>query len=47
MILGVRNAKRQWSPEHDKQLREMGEAGKSVTTIALSSNEEFSPFARD
>jgi hypothetical protein len=23
------------SPEHNKQLREMGEAGKSVTTIAL------------
>jgi hypothetical protein len=35
MILGARNAKRPWSPEHDKQLREMVEAGKSVTTIAL------------
>jgi predicted HAD superfamily phosphohydrolase YqeG len=35
MILGARNAKRPWSPEHDKQLREMVEAGKSVTTITL------------
>jgi hypothetical protein len=35
MILGAQNAKRIWEPEHDKQLREMAQAGKSVTMMAL------------
>jgi hypothetical protein len=35
MILGAQNAKRIWEPEQDKQLREMAEAGKSVTMMAL------------
>ena len=35
MILGAQNAKRIWEPEQDKQLREMAEAGKSVTIMAL------------
>jgi hypothetical protein len=33
MILGAQNAKRIWEPEHDK--REMAQAGKSVTMMAL------------
>jgi hypothetical protein len=35
MIFGAQNAKRIWEPQHDKQLREMAEAGKSVTMMAL------------
>jgi hypothetical protein len=35
MIKGARNARRPWEPEEDKQLREMVEAGKSVTLMAL------------
>lgn len=35
MILGAQNAQRIWEPEQDKQLREMAEAGKSVTMMAL------------
>ena len=35
MILGAKNARRPWEPEEDKQLRDMVEAGKSVTIIAL------------
>jgi hypothetical protein len=35
MIKGARKAGRSWEPEEDKQLREMVEAGKSVTLMAL------------
>ena len=35
MIVGAKNARRPWEPEEDKQLRDMVEAGKSVTIIAL------------
>jgi hypothetical protein len=35
MILRRKNARRVWEPEEDKQLREMVEAGKSPTMIAL------------
>jgi hypothetical protein len=35
MILGAKRANRSWAPEEDKQLREMLEAGKSVTIVAL------------
>jgi hypothetical protein len=36
MILsGRKNANRPWSSEDDKQLREMAEAGSSVTRMAL------------
>ena len=35
MKLGAKNAKRRWSAEEDKQLKEMVEAGKSVTLMAL------------
>jgi hypothetical protein len=35
MILSKKNARRIWEPEEDKQLREMVEAGKSPTMIAL------------
>jgi hypothetical protein len=35
MILGAQNAQRIWEPEQDRQLREMAEAGKSVTMMAL------------
>jgi hypothetical protein len=35
MIKGTRKAKRPWGPEEDKLLREMVEAGKSVTLMAL------------
>ena len=35
MILGAQNAQRTWEPEQDKQLREMAEAGKRVTMMAL------------
>ena len=35
MILSAQNARRIWEPEEDKQLREMAEAGKSVTMMAL------------
>jgi hypothetical protein len=35
MIFGAQNARRTWEPQHDQQLREMAEAGKSVTMMAL------------
>jgi len=35
MIRGAQNARRIWEPEEDKQLREMAQAGKSVTMMAL------------
>ncbi len=35
MIPGARNAKRPWEPQEEQQLREMAEAGKSITVIAL------------
>jgi hypothetical protein len=35
MNRGAQNARRIWEPEQDKQLREMAEAGKSVTMMAL------------
>ena len=35
MIRGAQNAQRIWDPEQDRQLREMAEAGKSVTMMAL------------
>jgi hypothetical protein len=35
MIRGAQNAQRIWEPTQDKQLREMAEAGKSVTMMAL------------
>ena len=33
--MSARNRRRLWEPDEDKQLREMVEAGKSPTTIAL------------
>ena len=35
MILRKKNARRPWDPEEEKQLREMVEAGKTITSIAL------------
>ena len=35
MILGAKKIKRLWTAEEDGQLREMVEAGKSVTMMAL------------
>jgi len=35
MILSRKYAKRPWEPEEEKQLREMAEAGKTITMIAL------------
>jgi hypothetical protein len=35
MILSTKGTYRRWAPEEDKQLREMVEAGKSVTMMAL------------
>ncbi len=35
MILRKKNARRPWEPEEEKQLREMAEAGKTITMIAL------------
>jgi hypothetical protein len=35
MILRKKNARRPWEPEEEKQLREMAEAGKTVTIMAL------------
>jgi DNA-binding NarL/FixJ family response regulator len=35
MILRKKNASRPWEPEEEKQLREMAEAGKTITMIAL------------
>ena len=36
MIQSAKNARlRRWEPDEDKQLREMVEAGKSVTLMAL------------
>jgi hypothetical protein len=34
MMFGARNAKRPWTPEEDKQLRETAKAGKSIFIIA-------------
>ena len=33
--MSARNRRRLWEPDEDKQLREMVEAGKSVTLMAL------------
>ena len=35
MILSRKYAKRPWEPEEERQLREMAEAGKTITMIAL------------
>jgi hypothetical protein len=35
MILSKKNARRPWEPGEEKQLREMAEAGKTITLIAL------------
>ena len=35
MIRNAQNAQRIWDPEQDRELREMAEAGKSVTMMAL------------
>ena len=35
MILRKKNARRPWEPEEEKQLREMAEAGKTITIMAL------------
>ena len=35
MIPRKKNARRPWEPEEEKQLREMVEAGKTITIIAL------------
>jgi hypothetical protein len=35
MIPSKKNARRPWDPEEEKQLREMAEAGKSITMMAL------------
>jgi hypothetical protein len=35
MILRKKNARRPWEPEDEKHLREMVEAGKTITMIAL------------
>ena len=34
MIPSKKNARRPWEPEEEKQLREMAEAGKTITIIA-------------
>jgi hypothetical protein len=36
MILPRKYGKRPWKPEEEKQLREMVEAGKTISTISLS-----------
>jgi hypothetical protein len=35
MIPSKKNARRPWEPEEEKQLREMAEAGKTITMMAL------------
>jgi hypothetical protein len=35
MIPSKKNARRLWNPEEEKQLRQMVEAGKSITMMAL------------
>jgi hypothetical protein len=35
ILLHKKNASRPWEPEEDNQLREMVEAGKTITMIAL------------
>ena len=35
MIPRKKSARRPWEPEEEKQLREMAEAGKTITIIAL------------
>ena len=35
MIMRKKNARRPWEPEEEKQLREMAEAGKTITIMAL------------
>jgi hypothetical protein len=35
MIPSKKNARRPWDPEEERQLREMAEAGKSITMMAL------------
>ena len=35
ILLHKKNASRPWEPEEEKQLREMAEAGKTITMIAL------------
>jgi hypothetical protein len=35
MIQTAKNARRQWADQDDRQLREMAEAGKSITMMAL------------
>ena len=35
MILPMKYGKRPWEPEEDNQLREMVEAGKTITMISL------------
>jgi hypothetical protein len=35
MIPRKKNARRPWEPEEEKQLREMAEAGKTITMMAL------------
>jgi hypothetical protein len=35
MILPMKYGKRPWEPEEEKQLREMVEAGKTITIISL------------
>jgi hypothetical protein len=35
VILRKKNARRPWEPEEEKQLREMAEAGKTITIMAL------------
>ena len=35
MIPSKKNARRPWEPEEEKQLREMVEAGKTITMISL------------
>ena len=35
MILRKKNARHPWEPEEEKQLREMAEAGKTITIISL------------
>jgi len=43
----MKYGKRPWEPEEEKQLREMVEAGKTITIMALSSNEQSPPSAVD
>ena len=35
ILLHKKNTSRPWEPEEEKQLREMAEAGKTITMIAL------------